>query len=138
MNELPYRMRAGMEVLEALDKASRGVQAASTELSDLIQRFAESHIDGDGQIIDGLGIRFDVAVKEEIASIYEEALEAEHRPPPADVRQAKAERAVRIKDPELWAEYHATKARIDALKLWISNQKATISANQSIRKGEAA
>jgi len=128
-------MRAPIEILEALDTASKGVQAASTELADLSQRFHQAeHVNG--EIKNGLALEYDVAIKEEVAKIYDEAIEAEQKPPPADVRGAKAERHVRTVKPTLWAEYHATKARIDALKTWISNQKATISANQSIRKGE--
>lgn len=129
-------MRGGAEILEALDKASKGLQAASTELSDLSQSFHEAHIDDSGEIVNGVGLEYDIAIKEEIATLYEDALEAGHRPPPADVREAKAERAVRIKRPELWSEFHHGKARIDALRSWIANQKAVISANQSIRRGE--
>lgn len=139
MSERPYQMRSGQEVLEALDKASRGVQSASTELSTLSQKFHEAHLaEETGEIVMGIGLQFDVAVKEEIATIYELAIEEGRRQPPADVRVAQAERAIRVKKPDLWAEFHATKARIDALKTWISNMKATISANQSVRKGEAS
>jgi len=139
MSDRPYEMRSGQEVLEALDRASKGVQAASTELSELSQKFHEAHlVESTGEIEMGIGLRFDVAIKEEIATIYELAVEQGKRQPPADVRAAQAERAVRVKKPELWAEFHATKARIDALKSWIVNQKSTISANQSIRKGEAS
>lgn len=131
-------MRAGAEILQALDKASMGLQAASTELSELSQHFHEARIDDNGEIVNGVGLEYDVAIKEEIAALYEAALEADKRPPPADVRAAKAERAVRVKRPDLWAEYHATNARIEALKSWTINQKQVISANQSIRRAEAS
>jgi hypothetical protein len=129
-------MRAGAEILEALDRASKGVQAAATELAELSQKFHEAHLDADDQIVNGLALQYEIAIKEQVAAIYDAAIDLEQKPPPADVRQAKAERWVRTTDPHLWAEYHAMKSRIDALKTWISNQKATISANQSIRKGE--
>ena len=121
----PYRMRSGREIVESLDKAARGVQAASEELSKLSQEFFE-----DG----GIGLSFEVAVDEEKLRLYDDAVEEGLRPPPADIRQIKAERAVRAQDPQRWAEYQAKKARIDALKLWLTSLKAAISANQSLRK----
>jgi len=129
-------MREPIEILEALDQASKGVQAASTELSELTQRFYGAHLDKDDQIHNGVGLQYEIAVKERIADLYDEAIDAEAKPPPADVRQAKAERMVRNQEPLLWSEYHHGKARIDALRSWISNQRSTISANQSVRKGE--
>ncbi len=124
MNE-PYRMRSGREIVESLDKAARGVQAASEELSKLSQEFYE-----DG----GIGLSFDIAVDEEKLRLYDDAVEEGTRPPPADIRQIKAERTVRAREPQRWAEYQAKKARIDALKLWLTSLKAAISANQSLRK----
>lgn len=133
-----YALRSGAEVLEALDKASRGVHAGAEELSRLSQSFHEAKVDENGEIVMGTGLQFDTALREEVASIYKQAIENQKKPPPQDVREAMAYQAVQTNRPELWAEYHHTKARIDALKSWISNMKATISANQSIRKGEAA
>ena len=131
-------MRAGGEILEALDEASKGVQAASTELSKLSEKFHSAKIDGEGEIHNGIGLAYKVAVDEEVVTIFELALAEDRKPPATDVRAAMAERAVRVKRPDLWAEFHATKSRIDALKLWVSNQKSVISANQSIRRGEAS
>lgn len=135
-------MRAAGEVMAALDEASKGVQAASTELSDLTVRFHEADLDPEtGEVRSlGIGLRFDIAVKDELASIYNDAIQAEppRRPPAEDIREAMAHRAVQTKQPRLWAEYHTTKARIDALRSWISNQKSAISANQSVLRGERA
>jgi hypothetical protein len=117
-------MRAGLEILDALDKASKGVQAAATELSDLSQKFHEARIDDNGEIVNGIGLEYKVAVDEEVVAIFELALAEDRKPPAQDVRAAMAERAVRVKRPDLWAEYHATSARIEALKSWIINQKA--------------
>lgn len=130
-------MRAGMEILEALDMASKGVQAASEELSKLSQDFHEARLSDAGEIQNGIGLEYQVAIDEEVVSIFEDAIASDRKPPAQDVRRAMAERAVRIKRADLWVEYHHTNARIEALKSWISNLKATISANQSIRKGEA-
>ena len=128
-------MRDGIQILEALDDASKGVQAAATELSKLSESFHEARLD-DGKLVNGIGLEYKVAVDEEVVTIFELALSEDRKPPAQDVRAAMAERAVRVKRPELWAEYHAADARINALKLWISNLKAVISANQSIRRGE--
>lgn len=136
-------MRSGQEILEALDQASKGIQAASTELSKLSQQFHEAHIaEGTGEIVSGLALQYKIAVDEEVIAIYELAVnpppDVEPKKPPAtDVRAAMAERAVRQKFPALWAEYNAMDARINALKVWIVNMKATVSANQSIRRAEA-
>lgn len=133
-------MRSGLEVLEALDRASRSLHSSAAELSKLSQQFHEASTDAEGNVVNGIGLEYDIAIKEELVAIYEMALDREppQRPPAEDVRRAMAERAVRVKKPELWAEYHHAKARIDALRSWISNLKGTISANQSLRKGEVA
>ena len=138
VSERPYEMRSGMETLEALDKASRGVEAAATELAKLSQQFGEAHIDEKGEIVMGIGLQFQSALDEEKARLYQTAVEEGKRPPPEDIREAVAQQAVRLKQPQLWVEYQGVKTRMDALRSWISNQKAVISANQSIRKGEAA
>jgi len=125
MSDEPYKMRSGQEIVEALDKAARGVQAASGELSRLTQEFYEEG---------GIGLKFKIAVDEEKLSIYETALKYDKRPPPADIREVLAEKRVRDKDPVGWTEFQAKKARIEALKIWITSLKAAISANQSLRK----
>lgn len=129
-------MRAGAEILEALDSASKGVQKASTELSQLITKFGEAHVDENGEVKEGTKLEYEVAIGEELTRIYEEAIEKGNRPPPEDVRAALAVKAVRSKDPALWAEYHAQRTRIEALKLWVSSQKQVISGYQSLRRGE--
>lgn len=121
-----------------LEEARRGVQAAATELSKLTQDFFHADLDpetGDVKEL-GIGLRFDIAVKDELAFIYKDAIENERRPPAEDIREALAHRAVQTKQPALWAEFYNTKARIDALRSWISNTKAAIGAAQSILKGE--
>ena len=130
-------IRAGGEILADLDAAARGVQAASTELSKLITKFGEGYIGPDGEIHEGTKLRFEIAVKNELARIYEEAIAEGKKPPAEDIRGALAERAVRTKNPELWTEFHAQRTRIEALKLWLSNQRAVISGYQSLRRGEA-
>lgn len=124
-DEKPYEMRSGQQIVEALDKAARGVQTASGELSKLTQELYEEG---------GLGLRFKIAVDEEKLAIYDAAIMAGNRPPPADIRDARAEQRVREKHPTEYAAYQAKVARVEALKIWITSLKAAISANQSLRK----
>lgn len=140
MSERPYEMRSGLEVIEALDKASRSLHASAAELSKLSQEFHEAHVSAEGEVINGVGLQYDIAIKEELVTIYEDALSSDppRRPPAEDVRRAMAERAVRVKNPALWAEYQHKNARIEALRSWITNLKATISANQTLTKSEFA
>lgn len=133
----PRSMRSGSEILRDLDDASRGVQAASTELSKLITKFGEASVDEDGQITEGVKLKYEIAIKDEIAHLYTSAMEEGRKAPPEDVRAALAERAVRAKQPTLWAEYNALKTRIEALKIWLSNQRQVISGYQSLRRAEA-
>lgn len=133
----PRSMRSGSEILRDLDDASKGVQAASTELSRLITKFGEASVDDDGQLVQGVKLQFEVAIGEELAHLYQQSMEDGKRPPAEDLRAALAEKAVRVKSPQLWADYHATKSRIEALKLWLSNQRQVISGYQSLRRGEA-
>lgn len=127
---------AGGETMVALEDARKAVQAAALELSQLVTSFYKAGHDENGEIILGTGLKFDIAIKDEISFIYTNAIENEKRLPPKDVREAMAHRAVQVKQPELWAKFHTDKARIDGLRSWISNNKAAISACQSILKGE--
>lgn len=130
-------MRSMAEVMNALDESSKGVQKVSGELSRMMIAFYSASFDETtGEIKEGVGLRFELAQKRELATIYTDALRDQQKVPAADIRDAMAQRALRSTQPTLWAEYHATHARIEALKLWISNQKAAISANQSVLRGE--
>lgn len=131
-------MRDGQEILQALDVASSGLQSASTKLSRLISEFGEASVDENGEIKEGIGLRYKVAIKDELAYLYTTALGEGRKPPAEDIRGALAERAVRSKQPQLYADYHAQKAQIEALKLWISSQKQVISGYQSLRRAEAS
>lgn len=129
-------MRDGIEILDALDKASAGVQAASTELSQLVSKFGEAWVGPDGELHEGVKLRYEIAVQEALAGIYARAIEEGRKPPAEDIRAALAIREVRTKDQQLWADYQAQKTRIEALKLWLSNQRQVISGYQSLRHAE--
>lgn len=118
-------MRSGVEILNDLDAASKGVQAASTKLSQLVTNFGDTKI------------RYEVAIGDELLRIYEEAVQDGRRVPPQDLRAALAEKAVRTKAPDLAALYNEQRTQIEALKLWLSNQRQVISGYQSLRRGEA-
>lgn len=133
-----FQPRSGAEILRDLDKATQGLQGASRRLSKLSQLHHEATVDeATGEVTMGTGLRYEVALEEEISEIYELAEKAEKRPPPADVREARAKRAVKVKHPDLWADYQRESSEIEALKLWISSAKANINGLQTLRKGEA-
>ena len=129
-------MRSGQQIVEALDAASQGVEKANRELARLKLNFYEADLDPQtGEVKKlGVGLRFDSAIREELAGIYERAIANGERPPAEDIRQAMADKAVQTKHPDLWAEFHNTKARIESLKSWLTNQRAAISADQSLRR----
>jgi len=131
-------VRSGVEILRDLDDACRQVQSKSVDLDRGLKTFGESHIDDDGQLIQGTRLRYEVAIDEELLRIHEEAMKEGKRVPAEDLRGAMARMAVRQKHPALVAEYEAQKTWINALKLSISNQKAVISGYQSLRRGEAS
>jgi hypothetical protein len=85
----------------------------------------------------GTGLRFQTALEEEIDAIYADAENAGHRPPPADVREARAKKEVRRKQPQLWADFQSEHSEMEALRLWITSAKANINGLQSLRKAEA-
>jgi hypothetical protein len=91
----------------------------------------------DGAIVQGTKLRYEIAIDEELVRIYEDAMSDGRRPPAEDVRGALARSAVRSKNPQLVADFKAQETRIEALKLWLSNQRQVISGYQSLRRGEA-
>ena len=120
----------------ALEEARRGLQSAATELSQLLTTFYKAVEDDEGEMVLGTGLQFDIAIKDELSFIYGDSIENSRRLPPADIRESMAHRAVQTKRPQLWAKFHTDKARIDALRSWISAQKDAIKACQSIMKAE--
>lgn len=130
-------VRDGIEIMAALDEAAKAVQAGSTELSKLIAKFREGYVDENGELHEGLKLRYEVAIDEELVRIFEESVTKGQRPPAEDVRGALARSAVRSKHPTLWADYNHVETRIHALRLWLSNQKAVISGYQSLRRADA-
>ena len=125
-----------IDVMDELRTAAQELDSGSTELAQLTSTF-EGYVDKEtGDYFPGPGMRFEVAVQTEVIRLYDESIVAEKRPPAEDVRRAKAEMKVREEQPDLWGEYHALKTRISALKIWNSARKASISARQSVLRGE--
>lgn len=129
-------MRSGQQIVEDLDKAATGVREANHKLGILTKNFYDARVNPETRQVEalGVGLRFDIALREELSRIYEQHVEQGKRPPAEDIRQAIADKAVQTKDPSLWAEFHSQKAEIEGLRLWLSNEKAAISANQSLRR----
>lgn len=127
-----------MEILAALDKAAAAMTAAGTELAQLTAKHGEAWIGPDGDIHEGTKLRYEVAISEAVTDIHESYVTdpTKGRPPAEDIRKAMAMKRVRTGDPQLWADYNATETRIEALKLFISIEKAVISAYQSLRRAE--
>lgn len=116
-------------VLRQLNIAAQAVFRASNRLKSLSEE-----LDGkDGEL--GVGTRYDIAIEDALVEIYGEA---EGRPPAEDVRTAMAKARVRAKHPELDADYRRLTTEIKAARIWISNQKAVLSAKQSVLNGARA
>lgn len=121
--------RSGAEIARDLDRVTQGIERASNRLSRLLTDF--HGFDENGEM--GTGLEYEVRKEEEISDLYE--LE---KPPPADVREARAKRAVRTKYPELWAKYHKQKAEIEGLRKWLADNKDMKNGLQTLQKAEAA
>lgn len=122
--------------MASLDEASADIQRLATKLSNLTEEMYEARINEDGEMVLGVGLQYDVALKEEMVAIYTDAMENERKLPAEGIREAIAWTAVKTKNPKLWIDYHNKSREIDGIKLWISNNKAAISANQSVLRGE--
>ncbi len=121
-------------IMRDLENAAKALDEASTRLARATQDF-EGTTDEAGQWTAGPQLRFEGAVAEESARIYNEA---DGKIPPEAVRQTMAIASVKARDPELWADYHRLRSEIQALKLWISAKKESISARQSVLGAEKA
>lgn len=118
-----------LDTLKELEDAAKGLDAASTKLSRLTKDFEGP---------EGVGTRYRIAIEDARINLYDDAIKGERRPPAQDVRDAKAERHVRLTDPELYSDFTQLETEITALKLWISSKKASISARQSVLSAEKA
>lgn len=118
-----------------LEQAAQALDAASDELSGLTQQF-EGGPDENGEWQPGPQLRYESAVDGHIAAIYEECVAHERRVPAEDVRAAMARARVEREQPDLFADYHRIRSRIEALQRWISARKASVSARQSILSAE--
>lgn len=118
-----------------LEAAARELDAGSTKLAQMTKEF-EGAVDADGEFVPGPGTRYEVAVESKLIEIYDEAIQNDRRPPAEDVRKAMANRAVRTEQPDLYSDWQRLSTEIKALQVWISARKTSISARQSVLKGE--
>lgn len=124
-------------LLTELNEAARGVAASSTKLAKLTKEF-ENRSNGDGEVQLGVGARYAIALENELVAIWEESEAQDKRPPAEDIRTALAKRRLRQKDPTLVAEYGRITTEMKALQRWISDNKAVVSAKQSVLNGARA
>lgn len=125
------------ETFAELQQKAREVEAAADKLVSLTREY-EGHTDGKGEFRPGPKLAYELALEGEIAQIYQAAIDDGKRPPPEDVRQALAHQAVRRRTPDLWGEYQRLTIEITALRRWLSDRKASISARQSVLSAEKA
>ena len=119
-------------LLVELNTAAKGVASASTKLAS-VTKGLENESDN-GEITLGVGARYRIALEEALVAVYE----ATEKPPPADIRQAKANARLRQTHPELVAEYDRLTTEVKALSQWIAANKQVISAKQSVLNGARA
>lgn len=110
-----------------LNEAAGALQRAANHLYRETLRFEGA---------EGVGARYETAIKARLVQIYEDALEDEKRPPAEDVRKAMAEKRVRDDNPQLWIDHRNGTTDLTAARIWISATKAAINARQSVLKGE--
>ncbi len=110
-----------------LNEAAAGLQRAANRLYNEMKRFEGP---------DGTGTRYAIAVSSKLLEIYDQAVEAEKRPPAEDIRTAMAEKSVREEQPDLYKQWREAATEIEATRIWISAVKQSISARQSVLRGE--
>lgn len=113
--------------MAGLNEAAAGMQKAANRLYNRIIKFEGA---------EGIGTKYKIAVKDQLLAIYDEAIQAEKRPPAEDIRTARAEKIVREGNPSLYSEWKVGSTEINALRIWISAMRQSISARQSVLRGE--
>lgn len=117
-----------------LKEAAESLDRAATRLYRLTREF-----EGEGEGDDwqpGPQLRWLDLVGDELDRIATEYEDREKRPPAKEILQVRSEKAARRRDPELYAEYHRLKSEIEAIQKWASAKSKTISARQSVLRGE--
>jgi hypothetical protein len=110
-----------------LRQAALNVSKQAGRLYHLTREF-----DGAGGEL-GVGKRYEVAIAEAKIKLVEDAIFAGDKPPgDADYRAAKAEMIVRSEDPTLYNEHHRLTTEMEALRVWIREERNTIEARRSV------
>lgn len=89
-----------------------------------------------GELKRGVSDQFYEARDNELIEMEERYLHDDRRLPAADIREARVNRAIRQKHPDLYAQFLALEADEKALRQTISSRKAAVGAAQSILRGE--
>jgi hypothetical protein len=125
------------EVLRELQAAARGIDAASNELGQLLMKYEgveKPDENGEMTFYPGTLLRWGDLVQSKSMAIVDRYENEGKRAPARETVLDRAQWLARKEDEELWAQYHAQRARINALQKWISAKRETISARQSLLK----
>lgn len=127
-------MSDGATDQQNLETLARAVDAGTDRLRDLLERFEGGFDRETGEIIVGVRLTYETAVADEASEIVDHYEREGKRAPGEDVRNARAAKIIRERDPELFANYHALKGAIETGQRWLSGKKATLSALQTLNK----
>jgi hypothetical protein len=121
-------------IMRELTDAAVALERGANRLYRLTQEFEGQ---GEGESwAPGPQLLWLEAVGDELDELAQGYEDKEKRAPAKEVLQVRAEKAAKRKNPGLWADYHRLRTEITALQQWIVAKKQTISARQSVLKGE--
>jgi hypothetical protein len=118
-------------VLDELRESARALDESADELREVTTKFEGYQRVSDGAFVPGPSLLWRELVDghlDRIATAYEDQGK---RPPAKEVLEARARKAAKEENTDLWADYHALAARMTNLQKWISAKRETISARQS-------
>lgn len=124
-----------IDVLQQLNAAAIALDKAANHLLELTRQY-EGAVDENGIYQPGPQLRWEEAISDALDALVTEYETAEKRAPAVAVLERRAEKRAKVKDPDLWADYHRLRSEVAAIQKWISAKKETISARQSILKAE--
>lgn len=125
-----------VEIQQELETAAKQLDAASTRLANAIKEF-EGRVDVEtGEWHPGPKLVVEKLVEQECERIYSEYEEAEKRPPPESIREARSRSAIRREHADLWADYERLSSEVASIQKWIASKKDAISARQSVLSAE--
>lgn len=145
----PEEPQQGADVaglMRELQERSRALDRASNELYRLTLEFeggTHESVDVEtGQLLrrwePGPQLRWDIAVSEAVEEIAEEYEKDDKKVPAAERLRKKGELRAKLKNEELWADFHHLETQMKAMQKWISARRDTLSSRQSVLSAEKA